>query len=622
MATITEALARALQYHQAGNLAQAERIYRQILQVNPADANALHLLGMLAHQVGQNQTALDLIRQAVALLPHVAQFHSNLAEVYRTLGRWDEAAGCYREALRLRPDLPEAHYNLGLALEGQGRPEEALASFQEALRLRPNVPDAHNNMGNVLIPLGRLAEAEASYREALRLRPDCAETLNNLAGVCRDQGRVDEAIACYRKAIAARPDLQSIRSNLLFTLHCSASYDPETAFAEHLRWGEQFHALLAPHRPLHPVLRDPGRRLRIGYVSGDFRHHVISYYSEAILGAHDRGQVEVFCYANVRHPDDRTQLLKALADHWRSLVGLSDALAADLILQDQIDVLVDLAGHTADNRLGVFAKKPAPIQVTHFGYPASTGLAAIDYRLTDAYCDPPGQTERLHVEKLIRLPKVQWCFVPLAKSSGLAIGPLPARRAGEVTFASFNNPAKVTEQMIGLWSQILKALPGSRMVMGIGAGYAGEDRIRAAFLRLGVGPEQVALVGRQPIDDYFQLYHGVDICLDTYPFTGCFTTADALWMGVPVVSLAGLTWPTRQGLAILSQVGLEDLVAHTPAAYVETAVRLARDLLRLHELRGQLRDRLNRSPLADVSRFTRHLEAAYRAMWDLFCRDE
>jgi len=687
LATTTEALARALQFHQAGNLAQAEQMYRQILQANPAEGNALHLLGMLAHQMGQPQAALALIGQAVAVLPQVAEFHSNLGGVYLVLGLLDEAIASYEQALRLRPDLPELHFNLGAALAQQRKWKEADACYRQALALRPSYAEAHHKLGYALAEEGRFADAEGSYREALRLRPDSAdafnhlgtalaaqgrlaeavpsfrealrlepdfvvahynlglalaaqgshdeaiasyeqavrikpdyaEALNNLANAYRDQGRLDEAIACFRKAVAANPDLQAIHSNLLYTVQFDADYDPATTFAEHLRWAEQFGASAATHRPLQPINRDPGRRLRIGYVSADFHEHVMGRYSEAIVGAHDRGRFEVFCYANVDHPDALTQRLKALADHWRSIAGMSDARAGDLILQERIDVLVDLAGHTAGNRLGVFAGKPAPIQVTHFGYFATTGLAAMDYRLTDTYCDPPGRTEHYHTEKLVRMPGVQWYYVP---PSGPEVGPLPVRQAGHVTFGCFNNLSKVTAAMIGLWSQILRSLPGSRMVVMAGAGSAADERVLAAFGGHGVGNERVRLMGRQSRDAYFRLYQGVDICLDTFPFTGCNTTADALWMGVPVVSLAGPSCVTRQGVATLVvHGGLGDLVTETPAAYVEAATRLAQDLPRLEELRSQLRGRMKCS-LGDVRRFTRDLEAAYRGMWERFCREE
>jgi len=658
MATIAEALALAVQHHQADNLAQAEQIYRQILQANPAEPNALRLLGMLAHQMGaalakqgRLPEAVARLREAVRLWPDDANALNHLGAALAELGRLPEGLDRLREALRLQPDLHEAHYNLGMALAAQGKPAEALASYEqavrikpdyaealnnlgaaltdqgriteglarvrEALRLQPELPEPHYNLGIALTEHGKLDEALASYEQAVRIKPEYADALNNLAKAYREQGRLDEAIACYRKAIAAKPGLQAIRSNLLYTLLYHPGYEPEAIYAEHLRWAGQFGASPAVHQPFQPVNRDPGRRLRLGYVSPDFREHVMGRYSEAVIAAHDRAQFEVFCYANVPQADARTQRIKASADHWRSLVGLSDARAADLIRQDQIDLLIDLAGHTAGNRLGVFAQKPAPIQVTHLGYAATTGLAAVDYRLTDAHYDPPGGTERCFTEKLVRLPEVQWCYLP---PSDLEVGPVPARRAGHVTFGSFNNLCKVTEQMIGLWSQILNGLPESRMVVLTGAGSAGDERVLGAFVRHGVDQERVTLVGRQSQEAFYGLHQTVDICLDTFPFSGGFTTADALWMGVPVVSLAGAASASRQGVAVLVLVGLEDLATDTPAAYALAAIRLAQDLSRLDELRWGLRERLRRT-LGNVQRFTRQLEAAYRGMWEHFCQE-
>jgi predicted O-linked N-acetylglucosamine transferase (SPINDLY family) len=718
MATIAEALTAAVQLHQAGDLARAEQIYRQILQVNPAEANALHLLGLLTQQQGHPQAAVDLIRRAVAVLPQVAELHCNLANAYLALERWEEAAASARQALRLRPDLPEGHTNLGDALVGQqrwpeaiscyrqalalrpgfaeahtkigqalaaqGQIEEALAFFREALRLRPELFEAHLNLGGLLKKRGLLTEAEASFRQALRLRPKDADVHNNLgatlaeqerfeeavslyraalrlnpefaeaylnlgaalARLCqhdegiacleqavrlqpalaeawnglgnfyKDQGRTEEALACYRNALAVKPDDAVIQSNLLLALHYSEKYDPESCFREHALWGEQL-GEARPYCPLRPLDRDPGRRLRIGYVSGDFRDHVMGHYCLAIFPAHDRSQIEVFGYSNTPHVDRIAQRLRDAADHWLSIVGLSDRQVADRIREDRIDILVDLAGHTGGNRLGVFTCKPAPIQVTHCGYPDTSGLAAMDYRLMDVHTDPPGQTERFHREKLWRLPQAHICFAPPCP---LDVGPLPARTVGHVTFGSLNALAKVTDGMIGLWAQILQQVPRSRMLLLIGVGTAGDERVRKAFARHEIGPERLTLAGRQGREVYYRHYASVDICLDTHPYSGCCTTTDALWMGVPVVLLAGPTCVSRLGIPALTHVGLRDLVTATPAEYLRVATELAGDLARLEELRGQLRERMRRSPPMDIPGFTRELERAYRRMWEEFCR--
>jgi predicted O-linked N-acetylglucosamine transferase (SPINDLY family) len=503
---------------------------------------------------------------------------------------------------------------LAQALEHYQAGEVAQAEQLYARILQANPAEAYYHLGLLLAGRNLRDEAIACYEQALRARPVYPEALNNLANFYKDQGRLEEALACYRRALAARPGDPLIQGNLLFVLHYPASYDPQTTFAEHLRWGAQL--ANTPHLSLEPIDREATRRLRIGYVSPDFRECVMGRYLEAVIAAHDRTQVEVFCYGNISIEDARTQRVKSSADRYRSIAAMSDLEVAEAIRRDRIDLLIDLAGHTRDNRLPVFAHKPAPIQVSHFGYPASTGLPAMDYRITDAYCDPPGQTEHLHCEKLVRLPGIQWCYVPWSSPE---IKPLPASASGKVTFGSLNTLAKVTDEVIGWWAKILRRLPASRLLMVAGVGKGGDERVRTAFARHAIESTRIQLVGRQPLESYYRLIQDMDIVLDAYPVTGCNTTADALWMGVPVVTRVGPTWVTRQGLAILSQVDLEDLAVHTPGEYIDIVVRLACDLPRLRELRAQLRERLQHSLLMDIRGFTHNLEAAYRQLWKTFC---
>jgi predicted O-linked N-acetylglucosamine transferase (SPINDLY family) len=669
MATIDEALALAEQHYQAGQLAEAEQVCRQILQTGPAHPRALHLLGLLAGQARRWDEAIASYQEALRLRPDFAEVHNSLGRLLFEQGRPAEALPSFQEAVHLCPDFPEAHANLGDAFHLLGRWQEAEASYRTALRLRPNSLPAHNNLGALLTAQGQFAQSEALFRDAvrrwpesaeahynlgialaaqqkpdealacyeqvLRLQPDYAEALNNTAIIYKKQGRAEEAVAAARKAAACRPDLPYLHSNLLLALHYLASYDPETTFAEHLRWGQQFGMAPSRQRALFPLQRDPDRRLRIGYVSGDFRDHVMGRYCEGVLGAHDLRRFEIFCYSTLQQEDERTQRIREVSDHWRCIAPLTDGQAARSIRNDQIDLLVDLSGHSAGSRLGVFAHGPAPIQVSHFGYPASTGLAAIDYRLTDVYSDPPGMTEHLHSEKLVRMPEACWCYVPWGpphkgydplysrrqapcSDANADISPLPAERAGAVTFACVSTLGKVTEDILALWSHILKELPEARMLMVTGTGSAGDERVRRTFGSHGIGPERVTLVGRRKIDAYLRLFHEVDIVLDTYPYTGCNTTADALWMGVPVISRAGRSCVSRLAVSALVLTGLQDLLAESSSAYVEAAVGLARDLARLRELRVHLRDRVRRT-LGNVERFTRQLEVVYRDLWRTYC---
>ncbi len=684
MPTLAEALAQGQKYHQAGDLARAEQLYRQVVHSDAAQADVWYLLGLVcqaqnrpAEAVGHYRQALRLkpelaaahnslgialarggdlagaaasFRRAVQLRPDHAPAHTNLGNALKEQGQLDEALPCYRTAARLKPDFAEAHNNLGNLLRELGQLDEAVASCREAVRLKPQFPEAHNNLGAALADQGKLAEAVACYREAVRQRPDYAEAhnnlgvalahqrkldeaaaslrqatrlrpgygeaLNNLGNTLKDQGMLEEAVACYRQAVAARPDNAAFHSNLVYALNFLPGLDPAALFAEQRAWARR-HAepLAATVRP-QDVDRSPARRLRLGYVSPDFREHVMGSYIEPVLAAHDRGRFEVFCYADVPHPDERTLRIQQLADHWRSLVGVSDERAAELIRQDRIDLLIDLAGHTGNNRLLVFARKPAPVQATHFGCPTTTGLAAMDYRLTDAPTDPPGTAEPFHTETLYRLAGFSWHYVP---PEGLEVGELPARRTGHVALASFNQLAKLTPEVIAVWSRILAALPTARLQLLTGAGAEADRRLTGLFARHGIGPERLVLLGKRPRVEYLRLYQTVDFCLDPFPYAGCNTSCDALWMGCPVVTLEGTTSAGRVGFCLLTGLGLPDLVARTPADYVAIAVRLAGDLDRLAGLRADLRDRIRRSGLTDAVGFTRKLEDAYRAMWAKWC---
>jgi protein O-GlcNAc transferase len=678
VATIREVLEQALHCHRAGAPAEAERLYQQVLQADPAQPDALRLLGTLALQTGRHQQALVYLRQAVALQPADAALHCNLGVACKALGRLDEAVACYREALRLQPDFADAHANLGNALMEQDRNKEAIASYQEALRLRPDQaevrcklgnalllqgrreeaaacfrrvlqaqPDhalAHHNLGialqeqgrakeaaacfrqalrrnpglakthfrlgNACKDLDRLDEAEACYREALRLEPDSADVLCSLGNLLNTQGELDEALACYRQALALQPDHAACHGNYLLTLHYGHGNDGQRIFEEYLGWARRHAQPLTPACPHFANDPNPDRRLRIGYLGA-----LVPHFLEPVLAARDRTKVYVVCYLSFSWPQSETARLRSLADRWHDVVGWPDERVAGLVREEQIDILVDLAGHAGGGRLLVFARKPAPVQVAAFGYPGTTGLSAIDYRVTDSYLDPPGRSEAFYTEELVRLPETAWCYRPPAAPP---VGPLPALRAARLTFASYNRLAKLTPAVIALWSQVLRALPGSRLLLAA-SGSRGDDRIRHAFEQHGIGRERVELRPRRPLDQYLELYQDVDIGLDPFPFTGGITTCDALWMGVPVLSLAGSTCVARQGVSLLSNAGLHDWIAQNPEEVVDLARRWAQDLPGLGRLRAGLRHALKRSPLLDGRRYTRHLEEAYRTMWRRWC---
>jgi len=614
--TLQQTFDLAVQHHHAGRLRQAQLLYQQILAQRPNHAEALHGLGVIAAQVGQFAVAAKLLRRVTQLKPDWPEAHYNLGKALHDNGSLDDAIAAFRQAVALKPDYTEALGSLGNALQDRGQLDQAITAYRQALADNPASAETHSNLANALQAKGLLEEAIAEYRQALALKPDYADAHNNLGGILRSKGQVDAAIAEFRQAVALQPDYAKAHSNLLFTLHYRAGEDAAAIADEHRRWNQQHGEPLKQYIKPHTNDRNPHRRLRIGYVSPDFHDHVVGRFALPLLANHDRRSFEVFAYAQVPAPDNLTERFRQHSDVWRSLLGLTDAQAAELIRQDQIDILVDLSGHTADNRLLVFARKPAPVQVTYLGYPNTTGLTTMDYRLTDAYADPPGQTERYYSEQLIRLSPCAWCFAPTQSP------PLTARPPGPLTFGCFNNFPKVTEPMLKLWCRILLTLPESRLLLksaGLGSADV-RQRVQQLLGELGIGPHRLELRGPEP--DYaahLAVYEQMDMTLDPFPYHGTTTTCEALWMGVPVVSLAGQSHVARVGVSLLNNAGLPELVAESAEQYLQIAVHLARDLPRLQQLRSTLRQRLQASPLLDAPRFARNVEAAYRQMWRKWC---
>jgi protein O-GlcNAc transferase len=583
MISIQQALALAWQHYQAGQWQQAEQLYQQIVQVDRNQVDAWHLLGVIAGQTGRDNLAIDYLNAA----------------------------------LRLKPDFAAAHSNLGNVFANQRKFPQAVASFQEAIRLRPDFAAAHNNLGNALQEQGKPAEAVVSLRQALLLQPDNANAYQTLGSAYKDQGQLDDAIAAYRAAIRLRPEAADIHSDLLFALHFHPHYDAKAIKEECSRWN-QLHAeplkhFIGPHanRP------DPERRLRVGYVSPDFCHHVNSFFTIPLLSHHDHQECEIFCYANVIRPDGVTERLRGYADVWRSTVGLSNRQLADLIRDDQIDILVDLAMHTAKNRLLVFARKPAPVQVSWLAYPGTTGLSAIDYRLTDPYLDPPELLDAFYSEESLRLPETFWSYDPLTDEP--LVNALPATATGVLTFACLNSFCKVNDDCLALWARVLHAVPRSRMLLHAPLDPA-RERVSTKLEEQGIAASRVELVHRLPRQEYLKQYHRIDVALDPLPCNGATTTLDAFWMGVPTLTLLGRTVVGRAGWSLLSNLGLQGLAAETPEQYVALGAQLAGDLPRLQELRGTLRQRMQKSPLMDGRRFARHVEQAYRQMWRRWCQ--
>jgi len=582
--TIPETLTLARQHQQAGRLGEAETLYRQILHAQPHHPEAHNNLGTVFYVQGKLDDALAHYRQALALQPAYAEAHNNRGNILRAQGKLDEAVACYRHALTLKPTHANAYYNLGLALREQDKLDEAVVCYRLALALNPEDVDALNNLGNVL----------------------------------KEMGNLDEALACYRRVLALKPGLSKCHSSLLCAMSYAPSSNPGSVFAAHQNWNECHARPLAPLIGVHQNSRASERRLRIGYVSADFGNHPIGSWMEPLLAAHRRPDVEIVCYSAGNQSDETASRLEASADAWRAIANMNDDDVAHLVSGDQIDILVDLSGHTTGHRLLMFARKPAPIQVTYLGSLTTTGLSAMDYKLTDQFLTPPDSQEQF-TEELIRLPGCFACYN--APSDAPNVTPLPSLRTGHVTFSSFNNPAKVTTQVVSVWSEILHAVPESRLMLKYW-GFAEQGvqaRYRQLFAGYGIEANRLEFLPATPFPGHLALYERVDIALDPFPYNGCYTSSEALWMGIPLITLAGTMSYSRYGVTLLANLGLEELIATTPEEYVAKAVGLAKNRERLAALRHELRSRMASSPVCDSGALAHAIEQAYRTMWRRWC---
>jgi protein O-GlcNAc transferase len=577
------ALVREAAAHlEAGRQAEALALYERALAAAPRDAGMLFTFGSLALRLGDAARAATHLRQATKRNPKLPTYHLQLGNALLALGRLDDAAIAVRRALELAPDLAEAHCNLGCILVRQGDPAAAIPHLERAALLEPRLALAHQNLGS------------AQFR----------------------QGRISDACGSFRHAIAADPSLAEAYAGLGMCLH----FLPDVGFGLIAETARRWSQLLPRPAQIAACANSavPDRRLRIGYVSADFRFHAVAHFLENVFAAHDRSAIELICYSNTRDEDATTERFKSMVDRWRSIVALDDDAAAALIRADGIDILIDLSGHTEGERLAVFARKPAPIQCTWLGYYATTGLPEIDYIIADRFV-VPAEHEALYSEKPYRLPDSYLCFTP--PGLPVAVNELPALRNGFVTFGSCNNVLKLNRRVVELWSQLLRAMPQARLLLrhSFLSVAPVRDEIARQFGDCGVAAERLDLRPGTDRAGLLATYNDIDIALDPFPYGGGTTTAEALWMGVPVVSLRGDRFCGRVSETMLTTIGLPGLVAADSAAYIATATALAADLPDLAALRSRLRAMVVGSPLCDADRFTRNLEAAYRAMWRRWC---
>jgi len=548
--------------------------------------------------------------------PDQANVLNLLSAALLAQGKTKDGIRHLRNAIDADPSA-KAHAQLGNVLAATGDFDGAIASYRAALALEPESVDAWSTLGALLKALARYDEAEECCAAGLRLDSTNAGLKYTLATVLFEQARVAEAIAAVRESLALQPDNPAAHSALLRMLCYSDTSDPADVFREHRAWAARHAAALEAAAPPHRNDRDPARRLRIGFVSPYIHKHAVTFFLESVIEHHDRAQLEIFLYADVARPDDYSERLKAHGAQWRTTIDLDHARLASLVREDAIDILVDLSGHTANNRLLAFARKPAPVQANWLGFPSTTGMPSMGYRITDAWCDPPGMTEHLNSETLVRLPGIYMAWRP--PDGTPAVAPLPALKNGYVTFGTFHSAFKISPAIAAWWARILERVPGSRLRVMAVSGVSAERHMREMFERCGVRAHQLEILPRLSFGDYLAAYAQVDIALDTFPYHGATTTCFSLWMGLPVVVLEGTSHASRADVSMLNNVGLPQLIGKTGDDYVDIAARLAEDLPKLAELRANLRGMMARSPNADGRACARNLERAFREMWVTWC---
>jgi predicted O-linked N-acetylglucosamine transferase (SPINDLY family) len=646
------ALNHAMGLHQAGRFADAAGIYQRLLEILPDSHDIRHLQGLALFDLGQPIEGIRLMEEALARNPGAGHYYNNLgsrlidhgdlarAEELLTQGtarspacpatrynlgnalfrqgKYLPAIASYREALARQPDFAMCDLQLGLALHNAGLRSEALAHYQAAVTAHPDNPALRINHGALLQSECDLDGAAEAFRHAVRLAPQDATPLNNLAVVMKEVGDIGEATRLLRRCVELKPSSLEIHSNLILTLH----YDPTAIAADlnsaHEGWNSRHPSPRLPHTNVP----EPGRRLRLGFVSPDLRDHVVGRALLPSFRRFDPDRFELYCYGNTVE-DPVGAEFRARCHGWRELGTKTAAQLAETIAADGVDILIDLALHTSDNRLDVFALKPAPLQISWLGYPESSGVATMDYRLTDAWLEPPSGNQLAHPqEKAALLPDCWTCYEP--PTGYPEVNALPSAAGKPFTYGSFNNNCKINGAVLDAWAQLLLATPGSRLQLLAKQG-GHRRRFADEFARRGVDAARILFADYLPASaDLSQgallaRYHDIDVALDTFPYGGMTTTLDALWMGVPVVSLVGERNLGRAGLSILNNVGLGELAAKDVDAYVETAMRLAQDQLRLAALRASLRERMRSSPLLDAEGYTRKVEQAFRDMWVDWC---
>lgn len=615
-------LSQALAAYRDGRLREVVERCSRILAHDSANLNAVQLLGVVLHKQRRFAEAEPLLRHAAILAPGMASAHFNVAENLSAQHRPAEAIPFYRVALRLKPDDAIGFNNLGNAFEGVHQLPEALEAYDACLRLRPDYTPAYNNRGVVLFALGQHSAAATAFQTATERDPAQSFYFKNLGNVLKELGRLGEAAACYQRAIALSPASDETNSSWFLCRQYDPTATPDELVQAHRAWGQRLTADIAPLPPVEDPVPAPGissgtsRPLRVGLVSSDLRRHPVTFFLLPLLSARNRALFHYIAFADIPAPDHYTRAVQDQLDGWVTTTGLTPAQIAARIREQKIDLLIDLSGHAGRSALAAFARRPAPVQLTYLGYPGTTGLPAMDYRLTDALADPPGRTESHYTEELIRLPRCAWCYGPPLES--LPVAPPEGISERPVTFGCFNTSSKWNEALFQAWGDMLATLPEARLKLKSLAlnDSAFREEVAARLVRAGAKPEQLHLLPASPsIEEHLSHYHDVDVALDTHPYHGTTTTCDALWMGVPVITLAGNAHRERVGVSLLTAAGLADGITHDWKSYVRRAIAWAARGTRGPAERLQLRKQLQGSPLMDRQEFARAFESTLASLW-------
>jgi protein O-GlcNAc transferase len=609
----------ALQHLQSEEFSQAEALCCHILATGMVEANVFYLLGLALQKQDKQEEAIQIFENFLEKYPSHAEPYFILACLLDEQGRLAEAISHYKNAIELFPNFAEAHNNLGLAFKSLGRIEEAHACYSRALEIAPDSIDARLNLGVLLHEQEINNKAVQCYLAVLKAKPELVELYYNLGLVFRGLGFTGDAIDCCRKVLQHNPLHHKAHSQMLLCMDYRSEYTPAEIFAEHVQWAKQHVDPLIPYSTYDntPI---PDRKLKIGYFSSNFRTHSLAYFFEPLMTLRDRNAFEIYCYEEGTKPDHVTKHYRTQADQWRTVAHLSEEELCGLVRADGIDIFVDLVGHTGNNRLLAFARKPAPIQVTYLGYLGTTGTNRIDYLFTDPWADPPDQPA-FYSEELIRLSSGFHVYLP--PDDAPEVGSLPSLRKEYITFGSFNALPKMTDEVVELWAAIMAAVPHSRLLLKSGSLAEEESctHLYARFSSNGIEPERLMLAPwRASRHDHLDLYNEIDIALDPFPYNGVTTTCEAIWMGVPVITLAGDSMVRRIGVSMLSRVGLFEYIASTVLEYFSLAVELALNADRLSDLRQELRPLMAASRLCDVKAFTLEVEENYRLIWRRWCQ--